>query len=138
MGSHARAETLAKCSADPIESQLSVLIRMAEGKSLDLEMDARFGVDDRGRVLSLPIPAKDIVSVHGIAVRAVEWNAQTKAIMNDLTLNEGDIALSYDDIEMALLRVFGHGGSGDAEESAWRCRGGVAMSQTAELSCDEL
>merc|ERR1712013_734841 len=104
--SHARAETLAKCSADPIESQLSVLIRMAEGKSLDLEMDARFGVDDRGRVLSLPIPAKDIVSVHGFAVRAVEWNAQTKAIegtlMNDLTLNEGD-----------------------AEESAWRCRGGV-------------
>merc|ERR1712013_483811 len=117
MGSHSRAETLAKRSADSIESQLSLLIRMAEGKSLDLEMDARFGVDDRGRVLSLPIPAKGIVSVHGFAVRAVialdhsldiEWNAQTKAIegtlMNDLTLNEGDIALSYDDIETTLLR----------------------------------
>merc|ERR1712013_554091 len=117
----------AQRGADSIESQLSLLIRMAEGKSLDLEMDARFGVDDRGRVLSLRIPAEDIVSVHGFAVRAVEWNAQTKAIegtlMNDLTLNEGDIALWYDDIEMALLRVTRRLG---------RCRGEcVAMSQTA-------
>ena len=96
-----------------LDSTLSVTLKMHEYDSIALGLEARIGVDDRGQISNLSIPAKGTVEVLGFQLKCligldhaldIEWNAEQKAIegtlMNDLKLLSVDI--SFDEITVTL------------------------------------